>query len=349
MPNIKLLKDPGFIYDLSFIFCLKFNLKSCLKRLDGKVDGAATAAYFSGLQEHFGDISDDLYVFFCEIDDGRTFFPEFYFSPYREQFADGYDFDFMLKELSDHDRLIKNLLRFYLYSLSDEELELCLGSTERLMLEIKRSDYSPETKLKLYEFFIDPTPHIQSLEASLAEKKELLDRYYEENGQKITELHSEASFDKIRDQVRLLYDLDYIEKGEQELYVSYCLLNKYCVAFIPSNDSTTYLLGTEYKLALEFLKNDPSTPNIQKFGQAIGDENRMKILHLLLEREEITRKDLERTFSFSGTTAYHHITLMTNAGVIKTRNEGKTIVYSLNREYFDNIIDALKRYSTKEV
>lgn len=36
--------------------------------------------------------------------------------------------------------------------------------------------------------------------------------------------------------------------------------------------------------------------------------------------------------------------MMVRIGVIKTRNEWKTILYSLNRPYFDTIIGVLSRF-----
>lgn len=49
---------------------------------------------------------------------------------------------------------------------------------------------------------------------------------------------------------------------------------------------------------------------------------------LLLQRSEVTCKDLEKIFNFSGSNAYHHITLLIKIGALKIRNEGKTIYYS---------------------
>ena len=64
-----------------------------------------------------------------------------------------------------------------------------------------------------------------------------------------------------------------------------------------------------------------------------------------MERKEVTCKDLEKTFNFSGSTAYHHITILTKIGAVKIRNEGKTIFYSLNRKYFDMMRAQLKVFS----
>ena len=54
---------------------------------------------------------------------------------------------------------------------------------------------------------------------------------------------------------------------------------------------------------------------------ALSETSRIQILKLLLEREELTCKDLEKIFNFSGSTAYHHITLLSKSGAVKIRTE----------------------------
>ena len=70
MTRLKLLRDPGFIYDLNFIFCLKFNKKEYISQLPG--DGTKTdkVKNFEEVEKQFGNISDDLYVFYHSIENG---------------------------------------------------------------------------------------------------------------------------------------------------------------------------------------------------------------------------------------------------------------------------------------
>lgn len=63
---------------------------------------------------------------------------------------------------------------------------------------------------------------------------------------------------------------------------------------------------------------------LEAFCDVLGETSCLHILKLLLEREEVTCKDLEKIFNLSGSTAYHHITLLTKIGAIKVRNEGNT-------------------------
>lgn len=51
--------------------------------------------------------------------------------------------------------------------------------------------------------------------------------------------------------------------------------------------------------------------------------------------------------SLSGTNAYYHLSLMLRANVIKARNQGRTVLYSINKQHFDVVCDILSKYSTK--
>ena len=48
MPNIKVLKDPGFLYDLNYLFYAKFNTQLCV---DSLADETKKEAYKKYLEE----------------------------------------------------------------------------------------------------------------------------------------------------------------------------------------------------------------------------------------------------------------------------------------------------------
>ena len=348
MPQMKLLKEPGYIYDLIFIFYLKFNMKLCIDSLDNSGKQSDSIRSFNELLDQFPDIPEDLFVFFHAIENGRCFITTYYFNPYSELFPTTYNFKFLQNELSDRDRLIRNLIQYYFHDLSENEIEECRHSNIALFARIKSSKYSSEEKSKLYEFFIHPEPYIQTLQFELMAKDFMLSQYYEKNYEKILEVHNQTTFELLSEQVKGLKDLSFIKENKQELYVSYCLLREFCINFFGIQEGAVYLLGCDYLSVLDFVKKQNKDVDLQDFGNALCEESRVKILLLLLEREEVTCKDLEKLFSFSGSTAYHHMTMMVKIGVIKTRNEGKTILYSLNRKYFDAVIGVLSKFSSKQ-
>ena len=188
MPQIQLLKEPGYVYDLNFIFYLKFNLKRVLDKLPDEVERAEAVKFYEDILARFADVPDNLYVFYHAGDNDRCFMTMHYIAVYSEKFTSDFNVKFLLHELNDQARLIRNLLRFYLYDLSEEEIETCIQSQVHLFSRIKDSGYSDTVKSRLYEFFVDPGPYIQSLQYELMHKDVLLDEYYKENYQKILNL-----------------------------------------------------------------------------------------------------------------------------------------------------------------
>ena len=133
----------------------------------------------------------------------------------------------------------------------------------------------------------------------------------------------------------------FLKENNEEAYISYCLLNisLVCLSYIGTGALT--LLGIKYIEEIASIVEDQLNDGLCNFGISIGDESREKIFEFIVDRGEITAKDLEREFNFSGSTSYHHITLMTRIGILKTRNEGKTVLYSVNKSYLKKITNYL--------
>lgn len=345
--KIQLLKEPGYIYDLNFIFCLKFNTQLYIDTLPNDDKKEENVKYFKEILNRFDDIPNDLYVFFHAIETGRAFLPTFYFNPYKNQFSTTYNFKYLQEELSDHNKLIRNLIKFYFYDFDNDAVEQCASSLNQVFLAVKNSNYSEEEKNKLYEFFIDPSRYIQLLQYELMQKDFMLSEYYKDNYQKIIDLYNQTTFESLHGDLKDFRNIN-IEDGSEIVYISYCLLNKFCISVWFLENGFLPLLGCEYMSILGYAKDISRDPELYSLGTALCEESRVKILNFLIEREEVTCKDLEKEFSFSGSTAYHHINIMTKAGLVKTRNEGKTILYSLNRRYIANIINVLSRILNKK-
>ena len=103
-------------------------------------------------------------------------------------------------------------------------------------------------------------------------------------------------------------------------------------------------MGKKYEAETEYSthKNDSYLGN---FGYALCEKNRIDILNMLCEQKEATCKDLERYFDFSGSTAYHHLSILSKAGLLKTKNKGKTIYYSIDKSFMKDIMELLKKYT----
>lgn len=346
MPNIKVLRDPGFLYDLNYLFYVNFNKQLCIDSLADETKKEAYTKHLNEILQHFGDISDDLYVFYHAIKNDRCFITTFYINPYKDHFSTDFNFKYFKTLLSDTDSMVRNLIRFYLYDLSEESLKECFSSTEKLFFYIKASKHSSEEKSKLYEFFINPAPYFQTLQYELIEKEILLSDYYKENYETILEAHNNTTFEMLCENVKDIHDLSFLHNADV-IYTSFCLLNRFCINLFFSTNSVVYLLGFDYVSIISALIKAQKSQPLEVLCGVLSETSRAQILKLLLKRKEITCKDLEMFFNFSGSTAYHHISLLAKAGAVKVRNEGKTIYYSINRKFFDILRAQLKEFSNE--
>ncbi|MBQ9121121.1 MAG: helix-turn-helix transcriptional regulator, partial [Clostridia bacterium] len=207
------------------------------------------------------------------------------------------------------------------------------------------SRYQGNDKSMLYEFFLDPTPYIETLRYTLMEKELLLSCFHKENYDKILEAHNNTTYEILCEPIKETISLK-LFNDIKTFYTSYCLLNKCCMKFSFILDGVLYFLGCDYATILEELKNrDLEEPSLEALCFALGEESRMRIAEVLLAKGEATCKDVEMEFQFSGSTAYHHLSILVRAGVVKIRTAGKTIYYSINKEHFKVMGKALKKFS----
>ena len=82
MGKVKFLREPGYIYDLFFLFTLKFNKEYCLTNFINYDKSSDDTDYFNKLLNDFPPISDELLLFFYLTDDKKSFMTKFYFVPY---------------------------------------------------------------------------------------------------------------------------------------------------------------------------------------------------------------------------------------------------------------------------
>ena len=81
--------------------------------------------------------------------------------------------------------------------------------------------------------------------------------------------------------------------------------------------------------------------------KAMSDENRLKILELLRERD-YNASELLDEMDFGQSTLSHHMKILLNAGVVQARKNGKWTYYTLQRGAYEQMIDWMKRYESPE-
>ncbi len=77
--------------------------------------------------------------------------------------------------------------------------------------------------------------------------------------------------------------------------------------------------------------------------KAMSDENRLKIIDMLIDHPYNASELLEE-MDFGQSTLSHHMKILMNAEVVRARKSGKWIIYSLNKEAFEQMIEWMKKY-----
>jgi ArsR family transcriptional regulator, arsenate/arsenite/antimonite-responsive transcriptional repressor len=71
--------------------------------------------------------------------------------------------------------------------------------------------------------------------------------------------------------------------------------------------------------------------NTVDFAKALADETRQKIMALCC-CQELTVSDIVKELHVAQPTVSHHLKILKNAGLVKSRRHGKEIYYQLNQE-----------------
>lgn len=80
---------------------------------------------------------------------------------------------------------------------------------------------------------------------------------------------------------------------------------------------------------------------IAEFYKALGDEVRLKILHMLSEQEMCVCEIIDK-LDMSQPAVSHHLKILRQAGLVKDSREGKWIYYSLNGSVFEEVFSSEK-------
>ena len=95
------------------------------------------------------------------------------------------------------------------------------------------------------------------------------------------------------------------------------------------------------------------TANEEQFIEVLGvlsESVRYRILSLIASKGELTAKDILSEFDFTQPTLSHHMTCLTEAGLVNVERKGRFAVYSINKDTIDLVasgIASLKSGSKK--
>jgi len=82
----------------------------------------------------------------------------------------------------------------------------------------------------------------------------------------------------------------------------------------------------------------PETDGLARMFKALADPTRLKIAYALMKEGELCVCDLANILDATVASTSHHLRLMKNLGIAKSRKDGKLVFYSLEDEHVRNIL-----------
>lgn len=77
--------------------------------------------------------------------------------------------------------------------------------------------------------------------------------------------------------------------------------------------------------------------DVADFFKVFGDSTRIKLLHLLLERE-LCVGDIAEKLDMTQSAVSHQLRVLRQNELVKYRKEGKTVYYSLDDSHVENVL-----------
>lgn len=81
--------------------------------------------------------------------------------------------------------------------------------------------------------------------------------------------------------------------------------------------------------------------NASKIYKALGEPNRLKIIKLLINNEEICACKLLEIVNCGQSTLSHHLSKLEECGLLRSRRDKKNIFYSCDKSVLDDAISFL--------
>ncbi|MBE6763538.1 MAG: winged helix-turn-helix transcriptional regulator [Ruminococcaceae bacterium] len=333
--------EPGLYSDVLFTQMLYFNidLAEKLENFINPKKRAADMRFFRDCLTRFTPPADELCPFF-EVADNRSFsFSVLYGHMIATQ---EFSLDAVKACLPDAQTMVQKVRAFYLPTEAYGEL------TELTAIKnaINTLPSSPLVKFHMLAMMIDPQPYYDALFASLTRCEAEMEAYYKAN---------RAQLEAAKKSIKPADIAGYMEKchgiagGEatRDMTFSVMLVGKNAVRYV-AGTHPIIILGSEYTARMAMLISEAIQPDIVKIGKALSEEKRVTILQLLLVEQEITAQQLLRRLDLSMTATHYHLEMLMQAGMLLARNEGRTIYYSLNREFFDRAPIVFDKFNSKE-
>lgn len=333
---VNYLKEPGFVYDLiTMIVIVLNNAEFKRKNLYKEED----FMFFENIINQCSKISDDILPFFY-IEKNNSSFMSTYCLMSKNNISSlkNYTINNLISEISDTEQLKNSLSEYYFGSVNK--------NNNNYYDLIENTNYNHNIKYRLTRIFSDIPKASKMLIDYINKLVPVLENIYSGFDDIINE-----RINKISDEKRIKAVLEaqkFNNSINDDIYFSICIISRYATYCMKIGNEILLILGEESINNIDEKKDiEENNYNIDifSFGKAISDQTRFKILELLKGNKEIYTSEICELLNISLTTVSYHLNMMLQEKLLKTRNEGRKVFYSINQDYLSVLGNKIINYN----
>ncbi len=335
---MKYVKIPGQVYDLVRLFGYHFNKEVFDKLIDDPEDyGATQLGVLNGEQ-----IDQDLYAFFYSEEGTKNFITDLLSRVTDVDFLSDELFELVCKKLEETDLFVE-MLRYYLGNNVSESAGQF--TTEQVYNLLKGVDIPDRIKLHLIHFCMNKGYYTQLLLKELRSKYLLVERYFQKVKIKID--YAQRLIEAEGANSELLTLLGIAPSQNDEVYYSVSSMQDKMAYVLSGKNQSCLIIGYG---AIDKLQEmlGPRAFDMYMISKALADTLRINIVNMVKQKGEMNTTEIANAFGKGLTAVFYHLNMLAEAQILNTRSKGRTVLYRVNMELFNNFALFIKEFSVNK-
>lgn len=338
---MKYVKIPGQINDLMKLFGYHFN-KSALDRIIENPE-EYEQTHLSVLNGE--QINDDLYVFFYSAEGTNNFTAQKVFADTKNDFLSEDLFGIVCQRLKSSD-LFGELLTYYMNEYSqnskNELGQVSTLSPEQIYTLIKNTDIPDKIKLQLVHFSINKSYYSNLLISELEKKFALIERFFQKSKIKIE--YAQRLIEAEGPNSDIFTALGIVPEPGEIIYCSVSSTEDKMAIMYNNETYRCLVIGYETIDKVQELLGSRAF-DMFLVAKALADTLRISIINMVKDRGEMNTTEIANTFGKGLTAVFYHLNMLAEAKILNTRSRGRTVLYSVNSELFNNFSVFVKDFA----
>lgn len=337
---MKYVKIPGQIYDLTKLFSYHFN-KSALDKINENPE-EYEQAYLNVLNGE--QISDDLFPFFYSVEGASNFVSQKVFADNQNDFLNDDFFGTFCKKLKISD-LFGELLLYYcnIANIDDNKLEkIDALSPEQVYTLLKNATIPDKVKLQLVHFCMNKSYYAELLIGEMESKFMLVEKYFQKAKTKVE--YSQRLIEAESSDTDILAALGITPETDETIHCSVSSTEDKMAVVYSDGKNRCVIIGYGTIDKLQELLGSRSF-DMYLVSKALSDILRISVVNMVKDRGEMNTTEIANAFGKGLTAVFYHLNMLAEAHVLNTRNRGRTVLYSVNTELFNNFSIFVKEFA----